>query len=657
LCRRIVRFSCEHERITTCPIKGEAVDFKRVKEILQKIQNVRIAIYGDFCIDAYLILDPHGSEISVETGLQAEAVKTHYYSLGGASNVVANLVALKPAEIRVIGVIGDDIYGRELERQFRVLGADIHWLIIQKENFDTYTYGKRYLGETEKPRIDFGIFNKRTEETDETLLKGIRETLQQYDVLIFNQQIPNSITNPGFINRANRLFEEFGDKIVLLDTRHFGDQFREVYRKTNDIEAARLNQISVNDDDCITLSDIEVYAEALYRRSRKPVFITRGSRGMIAYDNEGLHDVPGIQLLKKLDPVGAGDTISSALALCLGAGTNPHEAAIFANLAAGVTIQKLYRTGTASPEELVEISRNPDYVFQPELAENHRYAHYYHGTDIELCYRRGMVHFGGIKYAVIDHDGTISTLRQGWESIMEPVMIEAIAGDALEQLDESVYKIIRDRVREYIDKSTGVQTIVQMEALVEMVREFGLVKETDILDISGYKKLYNRALMGMVEKRKSKLKKGERDIYDFTLKGALRFLEALREKGVALYLFSGTDQPDTQSEAEILGYAKLFNGGIYGALGDIKKFSKRMVLESIMNENNLKGNELVVFGDGPVEIRECRRRSGIAVGVASDEVRRYGLNREKRARLIKAGAQMVIPDFSQLDTLMELLFP
>jgi hypothetical protein len=82
-----------------------------------------------------------------------------------------------------------------------------------------------------------------------------------------------------------------------------------------------------------------------------------------------------------------------------------------------------------------------------------------------------------------------------------------------------------------------------------------------------------------------------------------------------------------------------------------------MVLEDIMSEKNLKGNELVVFGDGPVEIRECRRRSGIAIGVASDEVRRFGLNREKRTRLIKAGAQIVIPDFSQLDILMELLFP
>ena len=81
-----------------------------------------------------------------------------------------------------------------------------------------------------------------------------------------------------------------------------------------------------------------------------------------------------------------------------------------------------------------------------------------------------------------------------------------------------------------------------------------------------------------------------------------------------------------------------------------------MIINKIIKENNLKGNELVVFGDGPVEIKECIKARGIAIGVASDEVRRFGLNREKRTRLIKSGAQIIIPDFSQSDKLMGLLF-
>ena len=89
-----------------------------VKNILSGIREVKIVVYGDFCLDAYWMLDARGSEISVETGLQGQAAGRHYYSLGGASNIVANLAALNPGAIQVIGVIGDDVFGREMTRQF-----------------------------------------------------------------------------------------------------------------------------------------------------------------------------------------------------------------------------------------------------------------------------------------------------------------------------------------------------------------------------------------------------------------------------------------------------------------------------------------------------------------------------------------------------------
>ncbi|HEY9593499.1 MAG TPA: hypothetical protein VHE79_03420, partial [Spirochaetia bacterium] len=64
---------------------------------------------------------------------------------------------------------------------------------------------------------------------------------------------------------------------------------------------------------------------------------------------------------------------------------------------------------------------------------------------------------------------------------------------------------------------------------------------------------------------------------------------------------------------------------------------------------------VVTFGDGPVEMRETKRRGGIAVGVASDELRRFGWNMRKRARLIRAGADLVVPDFAQWKTLLGVL--
>jgi len=633
----------------------------RIREILARITDVTVAVYGDFCLDAYWMLDPRGSEVSEETGLHARAVARHCYSLGGASNVVANLAALKPKAIQVIGVVGDDIFGRELRRQFGELGIDTTHLVIQRENFDTVTFGKPYREDVEEPRIDFGFFNKRSAATDQALLKGIRHALQTADSLIVNQQVPGSITNEGFIDEANRLFAEFPGKVVLLDSRHFGEKFKGIYRKTNEREAARLNGVHIGHDETVPADDVRKYAKALYGQFNRPVFLTRGARGLLAVDGDGIHEIPGIQLLKKLDPVGAGDTVTSALALCLGAGVPPAEAAEFANFAAAVTVQKLFQTGTANGEEILAVAADPDFIYQPELAEDRRKARYVPGTEIEICdddleSQISNLKSPRIRHAVFDNDGTISTLRQGWEQVMAPVMIKAILGDRYETADEAQYQKVRCRVLDYIDKSTGVQTLVQMEALVEMVREFGFVPRDKILDRFGYKRIYNDALMEMVGERIARLRRGQLDTRDFTIKGSIEFVKALRERGVTLYLASGTDHADVVAESGALGYADLFNGGIYGAVGDITSCSKKMVIGRIMSENGLRGPELAVFGDGPVELRESRKRDGLAIGIASDEVRRHSLNPDKRVRLIKAGAHLIVPDFSQPRELLKLLF-
>jgi rfaE bifunctional protein kinase chain/domain len=628
----------------------------RINEILKNINSVRIAVYGDFCLDAYWLMDPDGSEVSVETGLKAEAVVKQLYSPGGAGNIVANLAALKPAAIKVIGVVGDDIHGRELSSQLQSLGADTDSLLIQDKDFNTYTYTKKIYGEKEDPRIDFGVKNRRSGAVDAELLKNIQAALESHDALIFNQQVTGSITNEDFINETNKLFERFNDKIVVLDSRHFNASFRNVYRKANEIEIAALVGLDVNPQDYISISDVKKYGTKVHEQSEKPVFVTCGGRGIVCIDSSGISEIPGIQLTKKLDTVGAGDTTISALTLCLAAGISPAESATFANLAAAVTVQKLFTTGTASGEEMIELSKDVDYNYHPELAADPRRANYYPDSEIELCYNDVLSKTGNIKHALFDNDGTISTLRQGWEMIMEPVMIRAILGEKYETAEIKLYQEVRNQVLGYIDMSTGIQTILQMEALVQMVDEFNIVPKDDILDKFAYKKIYNDALLEVVSRKLEKLRTGQLDNDDFTMKGSIGFLNSLKEKGVKLYLASGTDKQDVINETQILGYSGLFDGGIFGSENDIKKYSKKLIINKIIQENNLKGNELVVFGDGPVEIRECIKSDGIAIGVASDEVRRFGLNDEKRTRLIKSGAQIIIPDFSQTDRLMDLLF-
>jgi DUF971 family protein len=72
-------------------------------------------------------------------------------------------------------------------------------------------------------------------------------------------------------------------------------------------------------------------------------------------------------------------------------------------------------------------------------------------------------------------------------------------------------------------------------------------------------------------------------------------------------------------------------------------------------EQKLGQGGLLGFGDGYVEIEELKRVGGIAVGVASDETYRTGINDWKRQRLIRAGADIIIPDYRERDSLLEYL--
>lgn len=268
------------------------------------------------------------------------------------------------------------------------------------------------------------------------------------------------------------------------------------------------------------------------------------------------------------------------------------------------------------------------------------------GTNIELIQE---VERGKIKHALFDFDGTVSLLREGWQGIMAPVMIEMICGRTIPTPQ------IIDEVNRVIDETTGIQTIFQMQKLVEMVRAHGLVPEEEILDPYGYKDIYNDRLMVPVNERIAKLESGRLTVEQATVRGSLDFLKMLHDLGVTLYVFSGTDQDDVRNEASKVGAAKYFDE-IWGAVRSIEAYSKEKVLRELIAKHNLHGAEVMVVGDGPVEIRNGKEHGCITIGVCSDEVKGQGWCNEKRARLAKAGADMLIPDFTLAEALVDYLF-
>ncbi len=252
-----------------------------------------------------------------------------------------------------------------------------------------------------------------------------------------------------------------------------------------------------------------------------------------------------------------------------------------------------------------------------------------------------------LKAVVFDFDGTISTLRCGWEKIMEPMMVSMIAGNS------SPSQALIDEVRDYIDLSTGIQTIYQMQWLAETVKKYGNSPNLPD-DPWWYKAEYNRRLMIPVNERKSHIKESKKCAADFLICGSLDFIAALKEKGIRLYVASGTDDPDVKLEAGILNIKQYFDE-IAGAPPGKVSCSKEAVLKNLIETNKLRGDELAVIGDGKVEMALGREFGAITLGIASDEENRYGINNVKRTRLIKAGAHALTGDFREKDEILSWL--
>ncbi len=625
-----------------------------LQEVLEKIKSVKIAIIGDFCLDAYWFVDKSKSEISIETGNPTEPIRQQKYSLGGAGNVANNLFALQIKDIRAFGVTGNDPFGAEMISIMNKTGINTRNMLIQDEQWATHVYIKPHLGEKEQNRIDFGNFNTLSDKTADRLIQNLRKEAVEVNLIIINQQVLSGIHTEYFRQKLVDVITHFPEKIFIADSRNYTDYYRGAYRKMNDAEAVRLCEISKEPGEIVSYSEVNYAAERLYERYRKPLFITRGSRGSIVTDDKGISEIGGLMIISRTDTVGAGDSYLAGVAATLAAGYSLETAGEMGTFAAGVTVQKLFQTGTASPEEVFRIGSDADYIYHPEIAEDIRHAEYYERSEIEIItkWSAGL----NIKYAIFDNDGTVSTLREGWEQIMAPMMIKAVLGDKYQVADESLYNKVKAAVYELIDKTTGIQTLKQMEILLGLIREFDFIPEDQILDEHEYKEIYNNDLMEMVKKREEKLHNRELIVEDFTIKNAVPFIKKLHDKGIRLYLTSGTDEADVKHEASVLGYDSLFEGRIYGATGDINLEAKKIVLDGILDSiGDSEAASIITFGDGPVEIRETHKRGGTTVGLASNELRRHGLNESKRTRLIKAGADIIVPDFSQSDQLFELL--
>ena len=261
----------------------------------------------------------------------------------------------------------------------------------------------------------------------------------------------------------------------------------------------------------------------------------------------------------------------------------------------------------------------------------------------------------GIKKALFDLDGTLSTQRHGWVNLMVACNASALAQAVGISPKEAEEWALGD-----IEETVGLPTYTQMRRLADEIRRRGGEAKSP----GHYKEVYVSALNNMVATRNKMLQRGELQPDDLMVRGAGEFLKRMEErlgKG-NLYLGSGTDIGPVLETVGLFGLGGFFGEEdivAAGRTGGPEVCAKEMIIRKLIEEHGLQPGEMACFGDGfPEIIHGYRTAKGPAFGLVTPDGGNYeGSGHftagKKEGRLISAGACAVFPDFSHSGILID----
>lgn len=311
--------------------------------LFQKMNTLRVAVLGDYCLDMYWHADMTRSALSRETPHFPLPMVEERFSPGGAGNAACCVQALRPASVLALGVLGQDWRGQLLLDALKQAGVDTRGLTPWEGMF-TNTYIKPLRQGTsslvyEDPRIDFENFAPLQQSAEDALIQSLHH-LENIDVLLVCDQMQYGCVTPKVRERVVQLAKE--GLLVVVDSRANIASFPHTIIKPNDLEAQAATGCQ----------DMNQAALALMKITGKPCVITLGEKGCLAAKDGAIQHIPGRQVPPPHDYVGAGDAFLAAFALAHAAGADIPDACMLGNMAAAVVIQKINTTGTASREEI-----------------------------------------------------------------------------------------------------------------------------------------------------------------------------------------------------------------------------------------------------------------------------------------------------------------
>ena len=259
----------------------------RLETILARIQQLRIAVMGDFALDFYFDLQTSTGEFSLETAKEVHLASQPRAYLGGAGNVAKNLAVLG-ARVSAFGVRGNDLFGREMAHQMASLGIDA--TNIQEIDIDTPTYSKPLRKQEELNRIDFGTRSAQFQAQTGELLDAL--STESFDWVIYNEQFGIPLLQAQHI-------ESLTNPQAIADLRSLGSNAKHLPLKVNEAEFIKIHSKPASDE------NIQTWATS----RKQPVLVTLGEKGMVYASTEEFHHQPALPVKGPIDTVGAGDMV------------------------------------------------------------------------------------------------------------------------------------------------------------------------------------------------------------------------------------------------------------------------------------------------------------------------------------------------------------
>lgn len=318
---------------------------RQAQKIVEQFPSRRIVVLGDMMLDEFIWGEVR--RISPEAPVPVVEVKRESWHLGGAGNVVSNLIELR-AQAVPVGVLGDDAGGALLRAKFAERGVDDAGLIVDASR--PTTRKTRVVAHNQQMvRADRESRALINTETEDRILAAFTAALDGAHAVVISDYDKGLLT-PRVLATAIENAHRAG-LFVCLDPKikHFAHYRRVDLITPNQAEAERAAESEITDEASLLATARAIKARLACRH----VLITRGEYGMALLEEEGrLTNIPAVAR-EVYDVTGAGDTVIATLALALATGNaSLLEAASIANHAAGVVVGKV-GTATLTATELV----------------------------------------------------------------------------------------------------------------------------------------------------------------------------------------------------------------------------------------------------------------------------------------------------------------